>query len=140
MFCSVRIAFMCSIVNVGWGGARARARVWRGCGAGAVVARVWRGQRRVEVHVAPHVAHCSVVRLCWCGCSWVARYTACSDQTDTPQRHRRRPQTRHKRHAPIGTYNYYIFYFIMCFILFLCSARCAAAVVRIEMPPCSKFE
>ncbi|CAK1553499.1 unnamed protein product [Leptosia nina] len=44
----------------------------------------------------------AVVRLCWCGCSWVARYTACSDQIYTPQRHQRQPQTRHKRHTRIG--------------------------------------
>ncbi|CAH2075144.1 unnamed protein product, partial [Iphiclides podalirius] len=35
--------------------------------------------------------------------SWVARYTACSDQIFTSQRQQRQPQTRHKRHTGIGS-------------------------------------
>ncbi|CAB3243885.1 unnamed protein product [Arctia plantaginis] len=35
--------------------------------------------------------------------SWVARYTACSDQIFTSQRHQRQPQIRHKRHTRIGS-------------------------------------
>ncbi|CAG5035832.1 unnamed protein product [Parnassius apollo] len=35
--------------------------------------------------------------------SWVARYTACSDQIFTSQRQQRQPQTRHKRHTRIGS-------------------------------------
>ncbi|XP_013177585.1 PREDICTED: uncharacterized protein LOC106125046 [Papilio xuthus] len=35
--------------------------------------------------------------------SWVARYTACSDQIFTSQRQQRQPQTRYKRHTGIGS-------------------------------------
>lgn len=75
----------------------------------------WRGAC-ARARNAAERADEAVVRLCWCGCSWVARYTACSDQIFTSQRHQRQPQTRHKRHAGIGTklYFYFLIFYVFC--------------------------
>ncbi|CAG9560295.1 unnamed protein product [Danaus chrysippus] len=53
--------------------------------------------------VSRSLARAGRSELCWCGCSWVARYTACPDQIYTPQRLRRTQTTTHLRHAAIGS-------------------------------------
>lgn len=73
------------------------------------------GWGRVSTRGEGAASTAAVVRLMWCGCSWVARYTACADQIFTSHGHQRQPTICHKRHTRIGTQLYlfpsYVFVF-----------------------------